>query len=101
MKNLAKKKEDISTVLKILDQVEDLSELITGIILRKKLRTRGLFKAITMIDDIVDCAKELDQFIPEMKDLDKDEAAVIGSRMLTIVRGVQDIIKDHRKEGEK
>tara|TARA_R110002020_G_scaffold1170_3_gene5772 strand:+ start:17900 stop:18202 length:303 start_codon:yes stop_codon:yes gene_type:complete len=100
MKKLAKKKEDISTVLKILDQVEDLSELITECVVRKKVGIRGLFKAVRMIDDIVDCAKELDQFIPEMKDLDKDEAAVIGSRMLTIVRGVQDIILEHRKEGE-
>lgn len=84
--------EDIDSTKKVLEAVRTLCLFVTGTVL-KGWQPADLFRAIQMLSDIAAVAAAAKQILPELKDLDKEEAQEICGLLYDTVRDVIEMVK--------
>ena len=90
-------RQDIDTTKKILEEVEDIAVLIAEGV-KEGWSMVKTFKVIKTVSDIAALAQEMDELLPELKDLDKREAEELAGIIYDAVKKVADVVQ---KEDEK
>ena len=90
---LRPERHDIATTLKVLEALDDVAVFITKSV-KEGWRTSSTFKIIKMVSDIAALAQEVDELLPELKDLDKREAEEIAGVVYETVRKIIDILDE-------
>lgn len=90
---LRPERHDIATTLKVLEALDDVAVFITKSV-KEGWRTSSTFKIIQMVSDIAALAQEVDELLPELKDLDKREAEEIAGVVYETVRKIIDILDE-------
>ena len=89
-------KDDIQTTKQLLQVVGEIAVYITQAV-KRGWDTSDLFRMMGMLNKIVAFAKDAKEILPELKDLDKEEAGELAELLYVYVKKVVDEALKHGK----
>lgn len=90
-------KDDIESTKKLLGAVHTLSVFVARAV-KEGWKSSYIFEIIGMASDIAAVAEEAKQLLPELKDLDKQEAEELAGIVYETVRTIVDMFVDKDEE---
>lgn len=89
--------QDIDVTKKVIKVVGDLAVFVTEAV-KRGWQSSDMFEIMGMMNQVVEIVKDRDELLPELKDLDKDEAAEITGMMYDYVREIIVLAMQHKEE---
>ena len=89
--------QDIDVTKKIIEVMGDVAVFVAQAV-KEGWKSAHMFQLMGMMNQVVDIVKDREEILPELKDIDKDEAAEITGMLYDYVREIVVLATQEKEE---